>query len=72
MPLKGKFLKKFLQIYEGLYEIKKQVSPETFILWNPKSKEERGMFPTQDLEPYPKRKENFQDKEDSEHNVESK
>ena len=46
---KKKNLKKFLQINEGLYEIKKQVRPRTYILWNPESKVERGMFHTQDL-----------------------
>ena len=38
-----KILKKFLQIYEGPYQIKKQIRPGTFILWNPESKEERGI-----------------------------
>ena len=46
---KRKILKKFLQIYEGPYQIKKQIRPGTFILWNPVSKEERGMFHSQDL-----------------------
>ena len=45
---KRKILKKFLQIYVGPYGIKKQVGPGTYILWNPESKEERGMYHTQD------------------------
>ena len=52
---KKKILKKFLQIYEGPYEIKKQVRPGTYILWNPESQEERGMLHTQDLKLYHKR-----------------
>ena len=34
---KRKILKKFLQIYKGPYEIKTQVRPGTYILWNPES-----------------------------------
>ena len=52
---KRKILKKFLQIYDGPYQIKKQVRPGTFILWNPQSKEERGMLHTQDLKIYNKK-----------------
>ena len=63
---KRKILKKFLQIYEGPYQIKKQIRPGTFILWNPGSKEERGMFHSQDLKIYKKREDNSQDKEVSE------
>ena len=63
---KRKILKKFLQIYEGPYEIKKQVKPGTYILWNPESKEERGMFHSQDLKIYNKREEDLNRKEESE------
>ena len=63
---KRKILKKFLQIYEGPYQVKKQIRPGTFILWNPESKEERGMFHSQDLKLYKKREDNSQDKEVSE------
>ena len=63
---KRKILKKFLQIYEGLYEIKKQVRPDTYILWNPKSKEERGMFHTQDLKIYEKREADSEENEGTE------
>ena len=62
---KRKILKKFLQIYEGPHQIKKQIRPATFILWNPVSKVERGMFHSQDLKIYKKREDNSQDKEDS-------
>ena len=69
---KEKILKKFLQIYEGTYEIKKQIRPGTFILWNLESKVKRGMFYSQDSKIYKKKEENLQDKEDSEeNNVES-
>ena len=63
---KRKILKKFLQIYEGPYEIKKQVRPGTYILWNPESKEERGMFHSQDLKIYNKREEDLSEKDESE------
>ena len=63
---KRKILKKFLQTFEGPYQIKKQIRPGTFILWNPVSKEERGMFHSQDLKIYKKGEDNSQDKEDSE------
>ena len=62
---KKKVLKKFLQIYEGPYEIKKQVRPGTFILWNPESKEERGMFHAQDLKIYKKRVSNSEDEKET-------
>ena len=62
---KRKVLKKFLQIYEGPYEIKKEVRPGTYILWNPESKEERGMFHTQDLKIYKKRVPNSEDNEET-------
>ena len=52
---KKKILKKFLQIYEGPYEIKKEVRPGTYILWDTECKEERGIFHTQDLKIYKKR-----------------
>ena len=32
---KRKILKNILQVYEGPYQIKKQVRPGTVILWNP-------------------------------------
>ena len=63
---KRKVLKKFLQTYEGPYEIKREVRPGTYILWNPESKEERGMFYTQDLNIYNKRKANFEEDEETE------
>ena len=63
---KRKIFKKFLQIYEGPYEIKKQVRPGTYILWNPESKEERGMFHSQDLKIYNKREDDLNRKEESE------
>ena len=63
---KRKILKKFLQIYEGPYKIKKQARSGTYILWNPESKEERGMFHTQDLKIYNKREEDLSRKEESE------
>ena len=63
---KRKILKKFLQIYEGPYEIKKEVRPGTYILWNPESKEERGMFHIQDLKIYNKRKAEFEENEETE------
>ena len=56
----------FLQIYEGPYEIKKQIRPGTFIQWNPASKEETGMFHSPDLKIYKKREDSSLDKEDSE------
>ena len=40
---KRKIVKKFLQIDEGPYEIKQQIRPGNFILWNPESKGERGV-----------------------------
>ena len=52
---KKKILKKLLQIYESPYEIEKEVRPGTYIMWNPESKEERGMFHNQDLKIYKKR-----------------
>ena len=55
-----------LQIYEGPYEIKKQVRPGTYILWNPESKEERGMFHSQDLKIYNKREKDLNEKDESE------
>ena len=63
---KGKILKKFLQIYEGPHEIKKQVRPGMYILWNPKSKEERGMLHTQDLKIYEKREAESEENEETE------
>ena len=62
---KRKILNKFLQIYEGPYEIKKQDRPGTYILCNPESKEERGMFHTQDLKIYKKREADFEDNEET-------
>ena len=62
---KHKILKKFLQIYEGPYEIIKEVRAGTYILWNPESKEERGMFHTQDLKIYKKREVNSEDNEET-------
>ena len=62
---KRKILRKFLQIYEGPYVLKKEVRPETYILWNPESKEERGMFHTQDLKIYKKREVNSEDDEET-------
>ena len=44
-----RILRKFLQIYEGPYKVKKQIRPRTFILWNPDFKEQRGMFDSQDF-----------------------
>ena len=61
---KKEVLKKFLQIYECPYEIKKQVRPGTYFLWNSESNEERGMFHTQDLKIY-KREANSEDNEDT-------
>ena len=52
---KKKIFKKFLQIYERPYEIKKGVRPGTYIMWKPESKEERGIFHTQDLKIYHQR-----------------
>ena len=46
-PKKG-ILKKSLQVYEGSYEIGKRIRPVTFILCNPKSKQERGIFHSQE------------------------
>ena len=63
---KMKILKKFLQIYEGPCEIKKQVRPGTYILWNPESKEEKGMFHSQDFKIYNKREEDLSREEESE------
>ena len=63
---KRKVLKKFLQIYEGLYETKKEVRPGTYILWNPESEEERGMFHTQDLKIFKKREAYFEENEQTE------
>ena len=63
---KRKILKKCSQIYEGPYQIKKQIRHGTVILWNPESEEERGIFHSQDLKIYKKREDDFQDKEDSE------
>ena len=65
---KKKLLKKFLQIYEGRYEIKKQFRPGTYILWNPESKEERGMFHSQDLKIYKKREADSEEIEETESN----
>ena len=65
---KRKILKNFLQIYEGPYEIKKQVRPGTYILWSPEWKEERGMLHSQDLKIYNKRGEDLCRKEESEMN----
>ena len=62
---KRKYLKTFLQIYEGPYGIKKEVRPGTYIWWNPESKEERGMFHTQDLKIYNKRKADFEENEEA-------
>ena len=56
---KRKLLKKFLQIYEGPYEIKRQVRAVTYILRNPESKEERGMFHSPDLKIYNKREDDL-------------
>ena len=64
--LKKKLLKKILQIYVASYEIKKQVRPGTYILWNPESKEERGMFHSQDLKIYKKREGISEDNEETE------
>ena len=52
-------LKKFLQIYEGRYQIKKQVRPGTYILRNPESEGGRGMFHTQGLKHYHKREDSY-------------
>ena len=65
---RNKILKKFLQIYKGSYKIKKQVRPGTYILWCPESKEERGMFHSQDLKIYKKREDNSEDKEETKFN----
>ena len=65
---KKKILKKFLQIYEGPYQIKKEIRPGTYILWNPESKEKRGMFRTQDLKIYNKREHDSQEIEETEIN----
>ena len=59
-----KIFKKFLPIYEGPYEIKKQIRPGTFILWNTESKEERDMFHNQDLKIY-KKEDDSQENEDT-------
>ena len=63
---KRKILKKFLQIYEGPYESKKQVRPGTYILWNPESKEEKGMFHSQDLKIYKKREADLEENAETE------
>ena len=65
---KKKILKKFLQIYEGPYQIKKQVRPGTYILWNTESKEERGIFHTQDMKIYKQREADSEENEDTESN----
>ena len=62
---KLKILKKFLQIYVGPYETKNEVRPGTYILWNPESKEDRGMFHTQDLKIYNKRKAELEENEEA-------
>ena len=66
---KKNILKKFLQIYEGPYQIKKQVRPGTYILWNPESKEERGMFHTQNMKIYKKREVDSEENDDTESNT---
>ena len=62
---KKEILKKVLKIYEGPCEIKKQVRLGTYILWNPESKEERGIFHTQDLKIYKKRETDSKDNEET-------
>ena len=63
---KRKLLKNFLHIYESPYEIKKEVRAGTFILWNPESKEKRGMSHSQDLKICNKREDDLNRKEESE------
>ena len=63
-----KILKKFLQFYKGLYQIKKQIRPGTCIQWNPEFKEEKGIFHSQNLKICIKSEENSKDKENSKQN----
>ncbi|XP_043472740.1 uncharacterized protein LOC122505295 [Leptopilina heterotoma] len=59
----NKIIAKFLQVYEGPYEIKKVVKKGTYILWDPKSKIEKGMYHSQDLKKYISRRNNSENSE---------
>lgn len=48
----NKITKKFLEIYEGPYIVHDQIRPATYILKNPTTNIERGIFNIKDLKPY--------------------